>query len=471
MVNRLVRETGQECSREWSDRAEKEEAGDSTDSTAHTIWVGTFVNAAGKWEAWMPERIFVVGHSAVTCLGSDMNSTWQGLIEGRSGVRRHAELRSEEFLQDLGGIVEDFGPGTAGEDPAIAKLSARFLHLAMAAAREAYGDAGLNGKDELIDRERVAVVVGSAFGGLDLLSAEQERMSHRRSLAASPYLVPGMIINQAAGQIAQQLRLYGPSAAPANACASGGHAVVIGAMFLRSGEADLAICGAGESAFTPAVINGFATMKALLGRKAGDRSEDDPGQASRPFSRDRGGFVLAEGAGALVLATESAAAKLGLEPQAELLGWATNSDGHHMAMPCRERIVTCLETAIARAGLKPDEIDYYNAHGTSTVVNDRVETQVLKDVWGEGASRLPISSIKGALGHSLGAASAIEAAVAVRALQEQIIPPTINFLPDEELDLDYVPGEARAARLEIVLSASFGFGGTNNALIFRRLAS
>jgi 3-oxoacyl-[acyl-carrier-protein] synthase II len=316
------------------------------------------------------------------------------------------------------------------------------------------------------------VVVGSAFGGLDLLEAEQERMSHRRSLAASPYLIPGMIVNQAAGQVAQQLRLYGPSAAPANACASGGHAVVLGAMFLRSGEADVAVCGAGDSAFTPAVVNGFATMKALLGRKAGDRSEDDPGQASRPFSGDRAGFVLAEGAGAIVLATEAAARRMGLEPQAELLGWATNSDGHHMAMPCRERIGKCLMTAIGRAGVKPEQIDYYNAHGTSTVVNDRVETQVLKDVWGEdGAHRLPISSIKGALGHSLGAASAIEAAVAVRALKEQMIPPTINFLPDAELDLDYVPNEARPARLEIVLSASFGFGGTNNALILRRLAS
>ena len=419
----------------------------------------------------MSERIFVVGHSAVTCLGLDMDSTWQGLVEGRSGIRRHAGLGNGVFLQDLGGVVEGYGPGGEMEDPAVAKLSARFLHLALAAAREAYGDSGLDRKDEEIDRNRVAVVIGSAFGGLDLLSSEQERMSHRKSLAASPYLVPGMIINQAAGQIAQHLRLYGPSAAPANACASGGHSVVLGAMFLRSGEADVALCGAAESAFTPAVINGFATMKALLGRKAGDRSEDDPGQASRPFSRDRGGFVLSEGAGALVLATESAARRLGLEPQAELLGWATNSDGHHMAMPFRERIAKCLTTAIERAGLEPNAIDYYNAHGTSTVVNDRVETQVLKDVWGEAAARLPISSIKGAIGHSLGAASAIEAAVAVRAIREQMIPPTINFLPDDELDLDFVPGEARAAELEVVLSASFGFGGTNNALILRRLAS
>ena len=282
---------GRECSREWSGDAEKDEAGDSADSTAQSVQSGTFVTAALRnREAWMPERIFVVGHSAVTCLGRDMDSTWQGLVEGRSGVRRHAELRSEEFLQDLGGIVEDFGPGTAGGGSSDCEAIG-----AVPASGDGGGARGVwrcrAGPEGRMDRQdRVAVVVGSAFGGLDLLSAEQERMSHRRSLAASPYLVPGMIINQAAGQIAQQLRLYGPSAAPANACASGGHAVVIGAMFLRSGEADVAICGAGESAFTPAVINGFATMKALLGRKAGDRSEDDPGQGSRPFSRDRGGF-------------------------------------------------------------------------------------------------------------------------------------------------------------------------------------
>jgi 3-oxoacyl-[acyl-carrier-protein] synthase II len=242
-------------------------------------------------------------------------------------------------------------------------------------------------------------------------------------------------------------------------------------MFLQTGAADLAICGAGESAFTPAVVNGFATMKALLGRKPGDRAEQNPAEASRPFSSDRAGFVLSEGAGALVLATATAARRLRLDAQAELIGWSTGADGYHMAMPCRERIGRCLMMALAHAGLSPELIDYYNAHGTSTVVNDRVETQVLKDIFGEGAARLPVSSIKGALGHSLGAASAIEAAVAVRALREQLIPPTINFLRDPELDLDYVPNQARSARLEHVLSASFGFGGTNNALVFRRMAS
>ncbi len=364
----------------------------------------------------MAERVFVVGHAAVTCLGRDMASTWNGLIDGRSGIRRHAALSPDRFIQDLAGMVDDFGPGSATEDPAIAKLTARFLHLAVAVARQSWSDAGLNRREGQFDPNRVAVVVGSAFGGLDLLETEQERMARRRSLAISPYLVPAMLINQPAGQIAQHLGLYGPSVAPANACASGGHAVALGAMFLQAGEADMALCGAGESAFIPAIMNGFATMKALLGRKPGDRAETDPGQASRPFSLDRAGFVQSEGAGAVVLATESAVERLDLETQAELIGWSTNSDGHHMAMPCRERIRICLENALKRSHVVPEQIDYYNAHGTSTTLNDRVETQVLKDVFGEAVGQLPVSSIKGALGHALGAASAIEAAVCVARL-------------------------------------------------------
>ncbi len=414
----------------------------------------------------MPERIVVVGHAAVTCLGRDMDATWDGLIAGRSGIRRHASLGPEQYLQDIAGIVEDFGPGTATEDPAVARLGARSIHLAMAAARGAWADASLVGAG--FDPDRVAVVVGSAFGGHDLLDAEMARQVKRRGLATSPYLVPGLIINQIAGQIAQHLGLYGPSVAPANACASGGHSVALAAMFLRSGEADLALCGAGESAFSPPIVNGFATMKALLGRKPEDRSAEDPAQASRPFSVDRAGFVLSEGAGMIALATESAALRLGLEVQAELVGWSLNTDGHHMAMPHGERIVRCLGLALERSCVRPDEIDYYNAHGTSTVVNDRVETHVVKEIFGDHARKMPVSSVKGALGHSLGAASAIEVAVCVRALREGIIPPTINHQPDPDLDLDYVPREARTAALETVLSASFGFGGTNNALILRR---
>ncbi|WP_435018986.1 beta-ketoacyl-[acyl-carrier-protein] synthase family protein [Tundrisphaera sp. TA3] len=416
----------------------------------------------------MTDRIVVVGHSATTCLGRDMDATWEGLLAGRSGIKRHAQLAPESYLVDLGGMVEDFGPGSAGEDPAVSRLAARSIHLAMATARAAWADAGLDRLSGQFDPDRAAIVVGSAFGGLDLLEAEQVKSSKRKNLAASPYLVPGLLINQAAGQVAQHLGLYGPSMAPANACATGGHAIALGAMFLRSGEADIAVCGGAESAFTPMIVNGFATMKALCGRRAGDRSIEDPSQASRPFSEDRAGFVMAEGAGMVVLATEAKARELGLPVQAILAGWALNTDGYHMAMPNGERITRCLAVAVERSGLAPDRIDYYNAHGTSTSVNDRVETQAVKDVFGDHARRMAISSIKGALGHGLGAASAIEAAACVRALRDQIIPPTINYRADPELDLDYVPDQARPAKLEAVLSASFGFGGTNNALILAR---
>jgi len=414
----------------------------------------------------MSDRIVIVGHSAVTCLGRDFQTTWDNLLKGRSGIARHPLLPSEHFLQNIGGIVSDSGPGSSTEDPALSKLGARFLHFSVEAARAAWRDAGL--EQASIDRSRVAVVVGSALGGQDLLEAEQARMAKRKNLAISPFVVPGLIINQAAGQVAQQLGLYGPSAAPANACASGGHALALGAMFLRGGEADFAVCGAGESAFTPAVVNGFATMKALLGRKPDDRSAEAPGQASRPFSRDRAGFILSEGAGMVVLATEPAARKLGLTIQAEYLGHALNSDGFHVSLPSKEKIIDCLNASLNNCKIASSEIDYYNAHGTSTIMNDKTETEVLKDVFGDSARSLPVSSIKGALGHSLGAASAIEAAVCVRALLDQVIPPTINYLADPDLDLDYVPNEARPTRLNTVMSASFGFGGTNNALIFRR---
>jgi 3-oxoacyl-[acyl-carrier-protein] synthase II len=415
----------------------------------------------------MRQRIVVVGHAALTCLGRDIETTWGGLIAGRSGLRRHSSLPPERYLQDVAGMLTGFGPGTPEEDPAVAKLPARSLHLALAAARQAWADA-IGTRQAEVDPERVAVIAGSALGGIDLLDEELEKMAHRRSLATSPYLIPGLIINQAAGQIAQHLGFHGPSVSPANACASGGHAIALGAMYLRAGEADLALCGAGESAFTPAIVNGFATMKTLLPRKPEDRSAHDAAQASRPFSIDRAGFVLSEGAGMLVLATESAAERLGLEVQAELAGWALNSDGYHMAMPHGGQIVRCLALGLERAGLSPDQIDYYNAHGTSTVVNDRVETEAVKEVFGAHARRLPVSSIKGAIGHSLGAASAIEAAVSVRALRDQVVPPTINYRPDPALDLDYVPGEGRAIRLDAVLTASFGFGGTNNALVLKR---
>jgi len=414
----------------------------------------------------MPERIFVVGHGAITCLGSTMDATWDGLIAGKSGLRRHESLDRERFLQDIAGFVDDAGAASRTEDRELSRLSARFLSFSVAAAREAWLDAGLDRVDDRIDRDRAAVCVGSAFGGVDFMESQQVRTRKRQDLSVSPFMVPGLVINQAAGQISRDLKLYGPGIAPANACATGAHAIVLGAMLLKAGDADIAICGGGESAFTPALVNGFSTMKALFNPKPGDRAEDDPALASRPFSGDRAGFIMSEGAGALALATETAVKRLGLNVQAEILGYALNSDGYHMAMPNDDRIGRCVAQALRNANLGPADIDYYNAHGTSTQVNDQVETLVLKRIFGDHAAKLAVSSIKGALGHGLGAASAIEAAVCVRALAKQTIPPTINYLPDPELDLDYVPNEARSARIDKIMSASFGFGGTNNALIF-----
>lgn len=416
----------------------------------------------------MAERVFVVGHGAITCLGNDMDATWRALVDGASGIRRHASLDRGQYLQDVAGLVEDLPAPSRGEDREFARLSARFLTLAMTAARAAWADSGLDRVEDGLDRDRVAVAVGSAFGGMDFLEAQQGRMRKRQDLSVSPFLVPGLLINQAGGQVSQALKLYGPGVAPANACASGGHAIILGAMMLRAGDADFALCGAAESAFTPAIVNGFSTMKALFGTKPGDRAEVDPSQASRPFSRDRAGFVMSEGAGMVVLATQSAVQKHGLTAQAELAGYALNSDGHHMSTPSPERIRRCVELALDKAGIAPGEVDYYNAHGTSTAVNDRVETGVLKAVFGDHAARMPVSSIKGAIGHTLGAASAVEAAACLRALRDQVVPPTINHLPDPELDLDYVPDASRSARLDTVMSASFGFGGTNNVLILRR---
>ena len=418
----------------------------------------------------MTRRVYIIGLSAITCVGQDLKTTFQGLVEGRSGIRRHESLPSDRFLQNIAGRIENFEAISQDPNPSLKRLDARFLYLGLAAARSAVADAGLLSIPDAL-RERVAIIVGSAFGGLDLLEKETLAGQRRKNLATSPFLIPGIIINQAAGLIAQEFQFFGPSLSPANACASGGYAISSGAEMIRSGSVDFAICGATESAFTPEIVNGFSTMRALIGRKTGDRSLEDPSQASRPFSIDRAGFVMSEGAGILVLASEQGMKSLNLSPRAELIGWASSSDGFHMAMPSHQRITRCLQLAMEHASVNADEIDYYNAHGTSTVVNDRTETEAIKAAFGPAATQIQISSIKGAIGHSLGAASAIEAACCVRTLTDQVLPPTLNYLADPELDLDFIPNQARQTPVNLVMSASFGFGGTNNVLLFRRVAN
>ena len=410
-------------------------------------------------------RIVIVGMGATSCLGRNWPATWAGLRDGRGGITRNTDrLPNEQFMTDIGGFVDGFGPNSPDSDPRISKLEARFIHLGLAAAEEAWKP--LSGKS--YDPDCVAVIAASAFGGMDLQDNERRKAEARGRLNMGPYTVPGLLINQLGGQISQHLGLLGPGFGPSNACASGGHALILGAMLIQLGMADLALCGASESAFVPSIVNSFATMKALAILKPGDRGFKDPSQASRPFSSDRAGFVMSEASGMIALATIDEARRLKLEILAELVGMAINSDGHHMAAPHQPQIEKCLRLAIQDAGLEPDSIDYYNAHGTSTSINDATETASLKRVYGDYAKRLPISSIKGALGHSLGAASALEAITVIESLRIGLIVPTINYVEDTKLDLDYVPGQARAIALQHAMSASFGFGGTNNALVFRR---
>lgn len=410
-------------------------------------------------------RLVIVGMGAVTCLGRDWPGTWQALIEGRGGLSRNPDrLPADRFLTDIGGFVPGFGPGSEQEDARLAKLESRFLHLGLAAAEEAMRPV----KSKSYDSDRFAVVASSAFGGVDLQDNERRKAESRKRLAMGPYTVPGLLINQLGGQISQHLGLYGPGFATSNACATGGHSMILGALLLRSGMADFALCGASESAFVPSIVNAFGTMKALATIKPGDRAYDDPTQASRPFSADRCGFVMSEAAGMVVYTTLEMARKLDLEIYAELIGMAVNSDGYHMAAPYGPRIEQCLKMAIEDAGLKPEEIGYYNAHGTSTSVNDATETGALQAVFGDHAAGLQVSSIKGALGHSLGAASAVEAVATIECLRTGQIVPTINHVPDPELRLDFVPDQARSSDLQFAMSASFGFGGTNNTLVFRR---
>lgn len=410
-------------------------------------------------------RIVVVGMGSVTCLGRNWPTTWEKLIGGQGGLTRNTErLPSDQFLVDIGGFVDGLGPKSDDVDDRLSKLEARFLHLGLAAAEEAWRPLAASS----FNPESVAVVTSSAFGGVDLQDNERKKAESRGRLAMGPYTVPGLLINQLGGQISQHLGLYGPGFAPSNACATGGHSIILGSLLLRSGMADLALCGAAECAFVPSIVNAFATMKALATIKPGDRAFDDPSQASRPFSVDRCGFVMSEAAGMMVLSTLENAERLGLEIYAELVGMSVNSDGYHMAAPYGPRIEQCLSKAIEDSGITPDQIGYYNAHGTSTLVNDATETASLKAVFGEYAKKLPVSSIKGAIGHSLGAASAVEAIATVECLRKEALVPTINYVPDQELDLDYIAGKARNISVNYAMSASFGFGGTNNALVFRR---
>ena len=408
-------------------------------------------------------RVVVTGMGLVTPLGTGVEKNWKALIAGRSGIRRVSRFSNvEAYPSQIAGEVPDFSPADFIEPKEIKKMDL-FIQYAVAAAAMAMTDSGLKIDAELA--EQVGVIIGVGLCGIDTIETTKEAILQGGPRKISPFFIPKVISNLAPGQIAIRHGAKGINLTPTSACASGTHAIGEAYHMIRRGLQDAVITGGAESAITPLAVGGFAAMKALSTRN------DEPERASRPFDRDRDGFVIAEGSGVLILEERERALQRGAKIYAEVVGYAANGDAHHITAPAPEGegAARCMRLALKDAGLTPTDIDYINAHGTSTEYNDANETMAIKRVFGEQAAKLAVSSTKSMTGHLLGAAGAVEGVFSALTLHHGLIPPTINYdNPDPECDLDYVPNEARRADVKTVLSNSFGFGGTNACVIMRR---
>lgn len=406
-------------------------------------------------------RVVVTGLGIVSPLGHNACDTWAALVAGRSGTRRITLFDPEGFDSQVAGEVPDFDPA-AYMDRKVARRADRATQFAFVAADEALAQSGY--RPQPGDGSELAIIIGTAIGGITTLVAEYETMREKGPSRVSPFLMPMMLADMTSGQLSIRLGARGVNYCLVSACASGADSIGEAANIIRRGDAEVVLAGGTEAPITPIVVAGFASARALTTANA------EPERASRPFDARRDGFVLAEGAAVLVLESEAHARARNATILAELAGYGATSDAYHITQPDErgEGAARAMQIALRQAGLQPDEIDYLNAHGTSTPINDRLETLALKRVFGEYAYDLPISSTKSMTGHLLGAAGAVEAAICVLALQKQVIPPTANYeVPDPDCDLDYVPNVARPARLEAVMSNSLGFGGHNSSLIFR----
>ncbi len=410
----------------------------------------------------MERRVVVTGVGLVTALGIGTEETWTGLCEGRSGVGEITRFDTTQFSTRIAAQVPDFDPLRWIEKRDVKKMDT-FIHYAIAAAALATEQAGLEISPEV--SERTGVFIGSGIGGFNIIEREHNNLIRGGPRKISPFFIPSSIINLAAGQVSIRLGAKGPNSAPCTACSSGSHAVGDAFRLISRGEADIMIAGGSEAAITQMGVGGFAAMRALSTRN------DDPRTASRPFDRDRDGFVMGEGAGIVVLEELELARKRGAPIVAELVGYGMSGDAFHITLPSEDGNggFRVMQNTLKDAGVTPDQVSYINAHGTSTPHNDRLETMAIKRLFGDHARKVPISSTKSMVGHLLGAAGAVEAGIAALALQRQVVPPTINYeTPDPDCDLDYVPNESRSVKLQYVLSNSFGFGGTNAALLFKR---
>jgi 3-oxoacyl-[acyl-carrier-protein] synthase II len=409
-------------------------------------------------------RVVVTGIGMISPLGVGNAPTWQGLIEGRSGIDRITKFDASAFACQIAGEVKGFNAEEWIEKKEV-KKSDTFIHYAVAAAEMAVDDAHLVVAD--CDDERFGVIVGSGIGGLPLIEEMHTKMMERGPSRISPFFIPGLIVNLAAGQISIRYGCKGPNSAPATACATGAHAIGDAFKVIQRDDADIMFAGGSEAVITPLALGGFAAMRALSTRN------DDPTHASRPWDLNRDGFVMGEGAGILILEELEHARKRDATIYCEVTGYGMSSDAYHITSPAEDGsgMIRVMRNALRDAGLHPADIDYINAHGTSTAVGDRTETVAIKGVFAEYAYKVAVSSTKSMTGHLLGAAGGLEAAIAAMTIKTNILPPTTNYeTPDPACDLDYIPNVAREKKVTHVMSNSFGFGGTNATLIFSRLA-
>lgn len=409
----------------------------------------------------MNRRVVVTGLGLITPVGLTADVTWEALLAGRSGVGPITKFDTEGYVARIAGEVDGFDPTDFVPKKDVKKMD---LHVqyAIAASQEAWESAALQGAYE---PERIGTIIGSGIGGLNIMQKFHEVQLRRGPGRVSPFFIPGLIVNLAAGWVSMRFDLRGPNAAPCTACSTGNHAIGDAFKVIQRGDADAMLCGGTEGVVCSLAIDGFSAMRALSLRN------EEPERASRPFDSERDGFVLAEGAGILVLEEESAARERGATILAEVEGYGMSSDAHHISAPPEDGrgAAQVMQAALDDAGIEPEKIGYINTHGTSTPLGDIAEVRAIKTVFGDHAYELAASSTKSVTGHLLGAAGGAEAGFTVLTLRDGKIPPTINYEnPDPECDLDFVPNEAREADVEWALSNSFGFGGTNAALVFKR---
>jgi 3-oxoacyl-[acyl-carrier-protein] synthase II len=410
-------------------------------------------------------KVYVIGYDAVTCLGNNLETTWQRAVNGEAGFRRVTRCKTDS-RSNIVGEIPDWNPTDFIDRKGAHNWNADFVVLTMVLCKRALAHAGLTMDEQTAPR--TACLVGSALNGSDALRVAVENLSQKGPTKVSPYLLPNLCANVPSGKAGMLLGFTGPVFSPQGACASGNHAIALGARMIRDGDCDFVIAGGVETCIIPEIIQGFSNMWATIKVGPGDRAYDDPTQASRPFSIDRKGFVLAEGGAVLVLAAEEMVAALGLAPKAEVLGVGWSSDAHHFTMPYRPTIIRAVEESIADAGLAPQDIGAINAHGTSTSKGDLIEIECLRNVFGRTLGKIPISSNKSQVGHTLGAAAAIEAVLGIEAMRQGLVLPTVNHREDPEFtDIDLVPNETRRHPHEFFLSTAFGFGGTNCCIVFR----